>query len=173
MRAPGEAGLELFLFDAWRPRAVQAYFHDVWMPRELQRRDPGLTGAALTEEVERYWAAPPTSADSPAPHATGVGGGSDLRWKDGETLWMGSLFDDVTALAHRDRFENLDAGELFLFRPGGARQSPPAALADDGRRLCRPSRRMVAFFLGRPDVGGADRRAGCALRIGVGSGLAS
>ena len=29
----GEAGLELFLFDAWRPRAVQAYFHDVWMPR--------------------------------------------------------------------------------------------------------------------------------------------
>ena len=22
-----------------------------------------------------------------------------LRWKDGETLWMGSLFDDVTALA--------------------------------------------------------------------------
>ena len=37
------AGLELFLFDAWRPRAVQAYFHDVWMPRELQRRDPSLT----------------------------------------------------------------------------------------------------------------------------------
>ena len=34
------AGLELFVFDAWRPREVQAYFHDVWMPRELQRRDP-------------------------------------------------------------------------------------------------------------------------------------
>ena len=33
----GAVGLELFLFDAWRPRAVQAYFHDVWMPRELQR----------------------------------------------------------------------------------------------------------------------------------------
>ena len=29
----GAAGLELFLFDAWRPREVQAYFHDVWMPR--------------------------------------------------------------------------------------------------------------------------------------------
>ena len=42
----GEAGLELFLFDAWRPRAVQAYFHDVWMPRELQRRDPGLPARA-------------------------------------------------------------------------------------------------------------------------------
>ena len=63
----GEAGLELFLFDAWRPREVQAYFHDVWMPRALRRRDPSLTGAALTEEVERYWAAPSDSADSPAP----------------------------------------------------------------------------------------------------------
>ena len=44
-----EAGLELFLFDAWRPRAVQVFFHAVWMPRELQRRNHALTGAALTE----------------------------------------------------------------------------------------------------------------------------
>ena len=33
----GQAGLELYLFDAWRPRGVQAYFHDVWMPAELKR----------------------------------------------------------------------------------------------------------------------------------------
>jgi D-alanyl-D-alanine dipeptidase len=107
-----EAGLELFLFDAWRPRAVQAYFHDVWMPAELQRRDPTLTGAALTEEVERYWAAPSDSAASPAPHATAAAVDLTLRWKDGEALWMGSLFDDVTALANRDRFENLAAGNF-------------------------------------------------------------
>jgi len=101
------AGLELFLFDAWRPRAVQAYFHDVWMPRELQRRDPLLTGVRLTEEVERYWAAPSSDENSPAPHATGGAVDLTLRWKDGETLWMGSLFDDVTGLAARDRFESL------------------------------------------------------------------
>jgi D-alanyl-D-alanine dipeptidase len=105
----GEAGLALFLFDAWRPRAVQAYFHDVWMPRELRRRDPALTGAALVEEVERYWAAPTDDPASPAPHATGAAVDLALRWKGGEMLWMGSLFDDVTALAHRDRFEALDA----------------------------------------------------------------
>jgi zinc D-Ala-D-Ala dipeptidase len=110
----GEAGLELFLFDAWRPRSVQAYFHDVWMPRTLQRRDPSLTGAALTEEVERYWAAPSDSEESPAPHATAAAVDLTLRWKGDEQLWMGSLFDDVTALAHRDRFENLDA-ENFSF----------------------------------------------------------
>ena len=34
--------LELFVFDAWRPRAVQRYFHDVWMPAELTARDPAL-----------------------------------------------------------------------------------------------------------------------------------
>jgi len=110
----GAAGLELFVFDAWRPREVQAYFHDVWMPRELQRRDPTLSGAALTEEVERYWAAPSDSADSPAPHATAAAVDLTLRWKNGDPLWMGSLFDDVTALAHRDRFERL-AAENFSF----------------------------------------------------------
>ncbi len=104
----GAAGLELFLFDAWRPRAVQAYFHDIWMPAELKRRDPGLSGAALTEEVERYWAAPSTDENSPAPHATGAAVDLSLRWKGGDFLWMGSLFDDVTALAHRDRFEKDD-----------------------------------------------------------------
>jgi D-alanyl-D-alanine dipeptidase len=122
----GAAGLELFLFDAWRPRAVQAYFHDVWMPRELKRRGSALTGAALMEEVERYWAAPSEDASSPAPHATG--GAVDLtlrwkeegRWKGGETLWMGSLFDDVTALAHSDRFEQLEA-DNFSFSDQEAR----------------------------------------------------
>jgi D-alanyl-D-alanine dipeptidase len=116
----GEAGLELFLFDAWRPRAVQAYFHDVWMPRELERRDPQLSGAALTAEVERYWAAPSESSDSPAPHATASAVDLTLRWKGSETLWMGSLFDDVTALAHGDRFETLEAGN-FSFSDQEAR----------------------------------------------------
>jgi D-alanyl-D-alanine dipeptidase len=108
----GAVGLELFLFDAWRPRSVQAYFHDVWMPAELQRRDPSLAGAALTEEVERYWAAPSDSAASPAPHATAAAVDLTLRWQGGDPLWMGSLFDDVTELANRDRFENLDVGNF-------------------------------------------------------------
>lgn len=114
------AGLELFLFDAWRPRAVQVYFHDVWMPRELKRRDPSLSGARLTEEVERYWAAPSTDEASPAPHATGGAVDLTLRWKDGEALWMGSLFDDVTALAARDRFESLSP-DNFSFSDQEAR----------------------------------------------------
>ncbi len=108
----GAAGLELYVFDAWRPRAVQAYFHDVWMPAELMRRNPALTATALTEDVERYWAAPSIDADSPAPHATGAAIDLTIRWVDGDPLWMGSIFDDATALAHRDRFETLDDATL-------------------------------------------------------------
>jgi D-alanyl-D-alanine dipeptidase len=115
-----EAGLELFLLDAWRPHAVQTFFHDVWMPRELQRRNPGLSGRALTEEVERYWAAPSGDENSPAPHATGGAVDLTLHWKDGDALWMGSLFDDVTQLANRDRFENL-RDENFSFSDQEAR----------------------------------------------------
>lgn len=100
-------GLQLHLFDAWRPQAVQAYFHDVWMPAELQRRNPSLTGDALTAEVERYWAAPSRDADSPAPHATGAAVDLTIRWIGGDALWMGSIFDDATPLSHRDRFETL------------------------------------------------------------------
>lgn len=108
----GEAGLELFLFDAWRPKAVQAYFHDVWMPGEIARRQPALGGAALTQEVERYWAAPSTDESSPAPHATGAAVDLTIRWVGSDPLWMGSIFDDATALAHGDRFENLDADAM-------------------------------------------------------------
>lgn len=106
-------GLELFVFDGWRPRAVQRYFHDHWMPEELRKRDPALRGAALTEEIERYWAAPTEDASSPAPHETGGAVDLTIRWKDRDALWMGSLFDDAAAIAHRDRFERADAGLCF------------------------------------------------------------
>jgi D-alanyl-D-alanine dipeptidase len=111
-------GLELFVFDGWRPRAVQAYFHDVWMPAEQTRRDPGLKGDALVRAVEKYWAAPSRQDGSPAPHATGGAVDLTLRWTGGEALWMGSIFDDVTALAHRDRFE---APQGFSFSDDEAR----------------------------------------------------
>jgi D-alanyl-D-alanine dipeptidase len=107
-----DAGLELYVFDAWRPRAVQIHFHDVWMPRELKRRRPELSGDALAREVERYWAAPTRDAASPAPHATGAAVDLTLRWRDGEKLWMGSIFDDATEIAHRDHFES--AGDSSL-----------------------------------------------------------
>ncbi len=100
-------GVELFLFDAWRPQAVQRYFHDVWFPQWLGAKRPDLSGAALTEEVEKYWAAPTSGASSPSPHSTG--GAMDLTLVFSETkqpLFMGGIFDDVTEDAWTDAYEH-------------------------------------------------------------------
>jgi D-alanyl-D-alanine dipeptidase len=106
-------GLRLHVFDAWRPRAVQAFFHDVWLPAELRARRPDLTGAALQAEVARYWAAPTSDPTAPAPHATGAAVDLTITHLDGEPLWMGSLFDDASALAATDRFECAGADWSF------------------------------------------------------------
>lgn len=107
-------GLRLFLHDAWRPRAVQAYFHDDWFPKALRRQTPSLEGEALAMEVRRYWA-PPSTADAPAPHATGGAVDVALVWEDdGEPLFMGSLFDDGSSLSHLDRFEGEEDSQALF-----------------------------------------------------------
>jgi D-alanyl-D-alanine dipeptidase len=98
---------------------VQAYFHDHWAPAELQRHNPALSGAALTAEVERYWAAPTGDPMQPAPHSTGAACDLTVRFIGGDFLWMGSIFDDATPLAHRDRFEK--AGGAMAFSDEEAR----------------------------------------------------
>lgn len=117
----GSVGLELWLFDGWRPQAVQAYFHDHWFPAELRRRKPHLSEETLLAEVETYWAAPSEGDASPSPHSTGGAVDLTLRWRDGEQLWMGSLFDDASAIAHTDHFEHLADGEKFSFSDEEAR----------------------------------------------------
>jgi len=99
-------GVALYLFDAWRPQAIQRYFHDEWFPAYLKSRSPHLAGAALLDEVEKYWAAPSAGPSSPAPHATG--GAVDLTLMFRETrqpLYMGGIFDDLTRAAWTDGFE--------------------------------------------------------------------
>lgn len=114
-----EADLELFLFDGWRPQAVQIYFHDVWLPAEIKRRKPGISDADLLAEVETYWSAPTIDANGPSPHATGGAIDLTIRWRNGDQLWMGSLFDDASPLAHTPRFET-HVGE-FSFSDDEAR----------------------------------------------------
>jgi D-alanyl-D-alanine dipeptidase len=99
-------GMELYLFDAWRPQAVQRYFHDEWFPKWLQARRPELEGAALVEEVEHYWAAPSAGAGSPSPHSTGSAVDLTLVYRETrQPLFMGGLFDDVTEDAWTDAYE--------------------------------------------------------------------
>lgn len=99
-------GLEVYLFDAWRPQAVQRHFHDVWFPAWLRRRAPHLDGRELLEEIQKYWAAPSDGAQSPSPHSTGGAVDLTLRFKaTGQHLFMGGLFDDATEEAWTDACE--------------------------------------------------------------------
>lgn len=100
------AGLELHLFDAWRPQAIQRFFHDEWFPAWLRQRRPDLEGERLVEEVEKYWSAPSRGPLSPSPHSTG--GALDLTLVFSQTrqpLYMGGIFDDLTRAAWSDGCE--------------------------------------------------------------------
>lgn len=99
-------GLMIHVHDAIRPVEVQGYFHDDWMYKRVRERLPNLNHDQIVSEVEKYWAAPTTSESGPSPHSTG--GAVDLtiyQNRNAEPLYMGSIFDDVTELAHTDYYE--------------------------------------------------------------------
>lgn len=115
----GLAHLELHVFDAWRPQAVQSYFHDTWLPSAFRQRDPTISDDELLRKVETYWAAPSKGPHAPAPHSTGGAVDLTIRWRGGDPLWMGSLFDDASPIARTDHFEG--AAEPFSFTAEEAR----------------------------------------------------
>lgn len=107
------SGLELYLFDGWRPQAIQRYFHSVWFPQWLRQHRPEIPEESLMEEVERYWAPPSEGTESPSPHSTG--GAVDLTLRFIETkqpLYMGGIFDDLTDNAHSDWFERTEPSSM-------------------------------------------------------------
>jgi D-alanyl-D-alanine dipeptidase len=108
-------GLELYVFDAWRPTSVQRYFHDEWVPAQLQKQNPELMGDALWAEVEKFWAAPATDPSSPSPHLTGGAVDLTLRRIGGGALNFGTPFDDLTEHAALCAFEHLE-GDVRINR---------------------------------------------------------
>ncbi len=104
-------GYAIFLFDAYRPIAVQNYFHDHWVPEYLRKKFPEWTEAQIAEEVGNYWSkGAPSIAEvdplAPPPHATGGVVDLTLRnLRNGEHLFMGSAFDEVSPISFTDHFE--------------------------------------------------------------------
>lgn len=111
-------GYELFLFDAYRPLAVQNYFHDVWVPRYLRKKFPKWDDDQIMNEVGNYWAKGASDEStidplSPPPHATGaVVDLSITHTRLGGEIFMGAHFDEVSEVSHTDYFER-----LLLIRP--------------------------------------------------------
>jgi D-alanyl-D-alanine dipeptidase len=107
------------VFDAWRPIAVQNYFHDHWMPERLRNLHPEWGAARVAEEVEKYWAKGAEGAidpRSPPPHATGSAVDLTIRSIGGAELFMGTIFDDVSDLSNTDALEHEPEGLAFSHR---------------------------------------------------------
>ncbi len=115
--------LELWVFDAWRPLAVQNHFHDHWMPARLRALHPDWDEARIASETERYWARGAVGAidsKSPPPHATGAAVDLTIRHVSGADLFMGSIFDDVSEASNTDAFEPEPGGLAFSAREARA-----------------------------------------------------
>lgn len=103
------SGLELFVWDAYRPVACQRGLWDFfWAKARAQK--PGASDADLLAEVQSYVSDP--SGFDPADSATwpthATGGAIDLTLRDlgdGTLLPMGAEFDEMGPAAHTDHFE--------------------------------------------------------------------
>lgn len=118
------SGVELYVFDAYRPVRVQDYFFLEWMPSELRERHPDWSQDAIDAETRNYWgrgSREDGTVDpfSPPFHATG--GAVDLLLRDirtGGLIHTGSFFDDFSQASSTDFYErlalvkNLDAWEV-------------------------------------------------------------
>ena len=113
-----KSGMELFLFDGWRPQLVQHYYRTVWTPAKLRELHPNLTERAIEAQAERYWATgyknenavPP---NNPPPHSTGACVDLTMRHiKTKQFAYMGGLFDDPSPISHADALEGKEDDSL-------------------------------------------------------------
>ena len=106
-------GYELFVFDAYRPIAVQNYFHDEWVPNSLRSAHPDWSEEEIAAETGNYWAeGAPSEKEvnplSPPQHSTGgVIDCSLRRIGESDTIDMGGAFDLVGTVSFADYLERL------------------------------------------------------------------
>lgn len=107
------SGLELYIFDAWRPIQLQNYLFDDWFPNWLKMQKPGISQVEVEQETSKYFArgtksGEPVDPNSLPPHNTGGAIDLTIRIRNiKEHMFMGSIFDDVTEIARTDYFEQL------------------------------------------------------------------
>lgn len=138
---------KIFIFDAYRPVAVQKFMVDFTFVEVLQTR--GLERsqlsdsetAAILEEVYQLWAPPILDPKTPPPHSTGAA--VDITLFDTqtqETVFMGSPIDEFSPRSHPDHFGNLAQDAIA---EEGDRAS--AALAHTHRQLLSQMMHQAGF----------------------------
>jgi zinc D-Ala-D-Ala dipeptidase len=138
---------QLFIFDVYRPVAVQKFMVERTFDELLQTKELDLSRLspsqvqALWEEVYQLWAPPNLDPKTPPPHSTGAA--VDLSLFDTqtqETVFMGSPIDELSARSQPDYFGNL-AGDPTVAT--GDRET--AALAHAHRQLLYEAMHRAGF----------------------------
>ena len=110
-------GLELYIFDAYRPIEVQNFFYFKWVPEYLKIKYEKKSNDWIRKEVDKYWASGSKSLSetlvSPPPHSTGGAIDLTIRFIDTKQhLEMGSMFDDTSKRSHTNFLEKKNKEEM-------------------------------------------------------------
>ncbi len=106
-------GIEIYVFDAYRPVQVQDYFFLEWMPAELRKRHPEWDEELIELEKRNYWGRGSDEngkVDPLSPPFHSTGGAVDLLLRDTRTkelIHTGSFFDDFSSASSTDFYERL------------------------------------------------------------------
>lgn len=117
-----KSGIELFVYDAYRPVEVQDTCYLEWMPNDVRMRHPEWDGKRVLEEVCKFWGQGSDEngkVDPLSPPLHSTGGATDLMIRDrksGILLPMGAGFDDFseTERAFTDHYEHLRSSGKIL-----------------------------------------------------------
>ncbi|MBP9752025.1 MAG: hypothetical protein KBD19_04155 [Candidatus Moranbacteria bacterium] len=119
-----ESGMELFVYDAYRPVEVQDTCYLEWMPNDVRERHPEWDEERVSEEVRKFWGRGSDengSVDPYSPPFHSTGGAADLMIRDrksGVLLPLGAGFDDFseTERAFTDHYERVrSSGKTLTF----------------------------------------------------------
>jgi len=104
--------LQLALFDAWRPIAVQKFMFNYTIQetcrlKEIDINDLSANGdiANVIEEVGRFWANPSSNPLTPPPHSTGSAIDLTLSDMSGNPLDLGGEIDFIGAESSPDFYK--------------------------------------------------------------------
>ena len=138
---------KLFIFDAYRPVAVQQFMVDFTFDQAIQDRHldraqlSAAQTAALWQEVFQLWAPPVLDPATPPPHSTGAAVDVTLFDTDSsQTVEMGSPIDELSERTQPNYFETVAAD------PNQSEQvQAEAALAHQHRELLRTTMESAGF----------------------------
>ena len=104
--------LQLALFDAWRPIAVQKFMFNYTLKETCKSRGIDIKGnsangtiSEIIEEVGRFWAKPSSNPSTPPPHSTGAAIDLTLADMNGIPLDLGGEIDFIGAKSSPDFYE--------------------------------------------------------------------